>query len=129
MTFELDIAGYDIDGRMINISKVNAKAAGVLHDIHFKQLAVKDFKTDKENGVIVANPPYGQRLSDRDSVHVLYEQMGKIYRPMTTWSKYILTSDLNFEKYYGEQQLKDVNYTMVRCERTSFNIGERRNVN
>ena len=41
---ELDIAGYDIDGRMINISKVNAKAAGVLHDIHFKQLAVKDFK-------------------------------------------------------------------------------------
>lgn len=103
---DLDIAGYDIDGRMINISKVNAKAAGVLHDIHFKQLAVKDFKTDKENGVIVANPPYGQRLSDRDSVHVLYEQMGKIYRPMTTWSKYILTSDLNFEKYYGEQATK-----------------------
>ena len=56
--------------------------------------------------MIVANPPYGQRLSDRDSVHVLYEQMGKSYRPMTTWSKDIIPSDLNFEKYYCEQATK-----------------------
>lgn len=102
----LDIAGYDIDGRMINIATVNAKAAGVLSNIKFKQLALKDFKTDKMNGVIVANPPYGQRLSDKETVHQIYCQMGDVYRPLTTWSKYILTSDLNFEKYYGQKASK-----------------------
>lgn len=102
----LDISGYDIDGRMINISQVNAKAAGVLKDINFKQLAVKDFKTNKTNGVIVANPPYGKRLSDQERVHALYKEMGEIYRPLSTWSKYILTSDLSFEKYYGERATK-----------------------
>lgn len=102
----LDIAGYDIDGRMINIATVNAKAAGVLSNIKFKQLALKDFKTDKINGVIVANPPYGQRLSDKETVHQIYRQMGDVYRPLTTWSKYILTSDLNFEKYYGQKASK-----------------------
>ncbi|HIX02411.1 MAG TPA: class I SAM-dependent RNA methyltransferase [Candidatus Ligilactobacillus excrementigallinarum] len=102
----LDIAGYDIDGRMINIATVNAKAAGVLSNIKFKQLALKDFKTNKINGVIVANPPYGQRLSDKETVHQIYRQMGNVYRPLTTWSKYILTSDLNFEKYYGQKASK-----------------------
>lgn len=106
MKRELDIAGYDIDGRMIDIAKVNANEAGVLHSIHFKQLAVKDFKTDKQNGIIVANPPYGERLSNRQTVHILYKQMGEIYRPLTSWSKYILTSDLNFEKYYGQVATK-----------------------
>ncbi|WP_290034112.1 THUMP domain-containing class I SAM-dependent RNA methyltransferase [Ligilactobacillus cholophilus] len=99
---ELDISGYDIDGRMINISTVNAKAAGVLDNIKFKQMALKDFHTEKVNGIIVSNPPYGKRLSDRESVHKIYNQMGEIYRPLTSWSKYILTSDLQFEKYYGQ---------------------------
>lgn len=98
---ELDIHGYDIDQNMIDIAQENCRAAGLTHDIAFKQLAVKDWHTDKINGVIVANPPYGERLSDHEAVHELYRQMGDIYRPMTTWSKYILTADLEFEKYYG----------------------------
>lgn len=103
---QLDIHGYDIDQRMIEIAKRNCQAAGLTHDITFKQLAVKDWHTDKINGVIVANPPYGERLSDRQTVHELYRQMGQLYRPMTTWSKYILTADLEFEKYYGEPATK-----------------------
>ncbi|MFD0897237.1 THUMP domain-containing class I SAM-dependent RNA methyltransferase [Loigolactobacillus binensis] len=102
----LDIMGADIDGSMIDIAKLNANEAGVLHDIDFKQLAVKDFHTDKVNGVIVANPPYGERLSDAEAVHRLYAQMGEVYRPLTSWSKYILTSDLQFESYYGEKATK-----------------------
>lgn len=103
---DLDITGYDIDQNMIDIARVNASEAGVLQDVQFKQLAVKDWQTDKINGVIVANPPYGERLSDQESVRQLYQQMGTIYRPMTTWSKYILTSDLEFEKFYGEKATK-----------------------
>lgn len=103
---ELDIYGYDIDGRMIEIAQKNAVAAGVDKSITFKQLAVKDFKTTKEYGVIVANPPYGERLSDAEGVHRLYREMGDLYRPLETWSKYILTSDLEFEKYYGQKATK-----------------------
>lgn len=103
---ELDIHGYDIDQNMIDIAQENCRAAGLTHDITFKQLAVKDWHTDKINGVIVANPPYGERLSDKETVHELYRQMGKLYRPMTTWSKYILTADLEFEKYYGASATK-----------------------
>lgn len=103
---ELDIHGYDIDQNMIDIAQENCRAAGLTHDIAFKQLAVKDWHTNKINGVIVANPPYGERLSDHEAVHELYRQMGDIYRPMTTWSKYILTADLEFEKYYGAPATK-----------------------
>lgn len=103
---ELDIYGYDIDGQMIEIAQKNAVAAGVAKSITFKQLAVKDFKTTKEYGVIVANPPYGERLSDAEGVRRLYREMGDVYRPLETWSKYILTSDLEFEKYYGQKATK-----------------------
>ncbi|MHC9532625.1 THUMP domain-containing class I SAM-dependent RNA methyltransferase [Dellaglioa sp. L3N] len=102
----LDIAGYDIDAGMIEIAKKNAAEAGVLDSIEFKQLAAKDFTTEKEYGVIVANPPYGERLSDTDSVRILYKQMGVVYKKMPTWSKYILTSDLTFEEYYGSRASK-----------------------
>lgn len=103
---DLDISGYDIDGSIIEIAKENAVQAGVQDIVNFKQMAVKDFKTDKINGVIVANPPYGERLSDKEHVHQLYQQMGKLYQPLTSWSKYILTSDLQFEQFYGTKATK-----------------------
>lgn len=103
---DLDISGHDIDGSMIEIAKENAVQAGVQDIVNFKQMAVKDFKTDKINGVIVANPPYGERLSDKEHVHQLYQQMGKLYQPLTSWSKYILTSDLQFEQFYGTKATK-----------------------
>ena len=103
---DLDISGYDIDGSMIEIAKENAVQAGVQDIVNFKQMAVKDFKTDKINGVIVANPPYGERLSDKEHVHQLYQQMGKLYQPLISWSKYILTSDLQFEQFYGTKATK-----------------------
>lgn len=106
MSRELDIWGYDIDGRMVEIARRNSAAAGVRSSINLKQMALKDFKTDKEYGVIVANPPYGERLSSRDEVHKLYRQMGEIYRPLETWGKYILTSDLKFEEWYGQKATK-----------------------
>lgn len=103
---QLDIYGYDIDQNMVDIARRNCQAAGLTHDITFKQLAVKDWHTDQINGVIVANPPYGERLSDQETVRELYRQMGQLYRPLTTWSKYILTADLEFEKFYGQKATK-----------------------
>ena len=80
---ELDIQASDINGDMIDMAKLNAQQAGLLHSIQFKQLAVKDFSTTKENGVIVANPPYGKRLNDQAMVRQLYAEMGQAFAPLT----------------------------------------------
>ena len=103
---ELDIQASDINGDMIDMAKLNAQQAGLLHSIQFKQLAVKDFSTSKEDGVIVANPPYGKRLNDQAMVRQLYAEMGQAFAPLTTWSKYILTSDMGLEKAYGSKATK-----------------------
>ena len=103
---ELDIVGTDIDGYMIEIAQENAIEAGLGDSITFKQMQLSDFTTDKKYGVIIANPPYGERLGEEEAVHTLYRQMGTTYRPLKTWSKYILTSDLTFESFYGERATK-----------------------
>ena len=103
---ELDILAADIDHRMIAIAEENAKKAGVHQQIHFKQMQVADFTTDQKFGIMLCNPPYGERLENKDSVHKLYRTIGNVFRPMTTWSKYILTSDLKFEDYYGAKATK-----------------------
>lgn len=97
----LDIAGSDIDARMIEIAKKNAFAAGVEQDIVFKQMRVQDFRTNKINGVIISNPPYGERLLDDEAIVTLYGEMGQTFEPLKTWSKFILTSDEQFENRFG----------------------------
>ena len=99
---ELDISGSDIDARLVEIAKKNAQAAGVEADIHFKQMRLQDLKTDKTNGVIISNPPYGERLLDDEAIVTLYREMGQTFAPLETWSKFILTSDEQFEVRYGQ---------------------------
>lgn len=103
---ELDITGFDINGEMIDIARANADELGLGDSITFKQQALKDFSTEKEDGVIVANPPYGERLGEEDSARKLYKEMGEVFKPLITWSKYILTSDLAFEDFYGQKATK-----------------------
>ncbi|MGT2960737.1 THUMP domain-containing class I SAM-dependent RNA methyltransferase [Streptococcus caballi] len=100
---ELDISGFDIDGRMVEIAKKNAAEAGLSDVIKLKQMRLQDLKTDKINGVIISNPPYGERMLDDKAVDILYNEMGQTFAPLKTWSKFILTSDENFEKKYGSQ--------------------------
>ncbi|VUW97114.1 Ribosomal RNA large subunit methyltransferase L [Streptococcus pasteurianus] len=100
---ELDISGFDIDGRMIDIAKKNAEEAGLADVIKLKQMRLQDLKTDKINGVIVSTPPYGERLLDDKAVDILYNEMGQTFAPLKTWSKFILTSDEQFEQNYGSQ--------------------------
>ncbi|MBY5006420.1 class I SAM-dependent RNA methyltransferase [Streptococcus suis] len=98
---ELDITGSDIDTRMIEIAQKNAFAAGVDRDVHFKQMRLQDLHVNKINGVIISNPPYGERLLDDEGIAQLYRDMGRVFAPLSTWSKFILTSDEQFESRYG----------------------------
>ena len=98
---QLDISGSDLDARMIEIARNNAEEAGVADSILFKQMRLQDLHTDKINGVIISNPPYGERLLDDSAVTKLYQEMGETFAPLQTWSKFILTSDEEFESKYG----------------------------
>ncbi|WP_105111218.1 THUMP domain-containing class I SAM-dependent RNA methyltransferase [Streptococcus suis] len=99
----LDISGSDIDARMVEMVKKNAFAAEVDQDIVFKQMRLQDLHTDKINGVIISNPPYGERLLDDEAIIKLYQEMGQTFEPLKTWSKFILTSDEQFEQRFGKQ--------------------------
>lgn len=100
---DLDISGFDLDGRMVEIARKNAEEAGLGDVIKLKQMRLQDLKTDKINGVIISNPPYGERLLDDKAMDILYNEMGQTFAPLKTWSKFILTSDEGFEKKYGSQ--------------------------
>ncbi|MDZ5473203.1 class I SAM-dependent RNA methyltransferase [Bacillus sp. 31A1R] len=102
----LDITGMDIDHRMVKIAQENAFEAGLGDLITFKQMQVRDFTTTKEYGVIVGNPPYGERLGDKPAVEKMYREMGQAFAPLDTWSIYMLTSNENFEECFGKPATK-----------------------
>lgn len=102
----LDITGSDIDHRLVKIAQENSFEAGFGDVITFKQMQVKDFTTKKEYGVIVGNPPYGERLGEKEAVREMYREMGQAFAGLDTWSIYILTSEEEFETFYGKKATK-----------------------
>ncbi|WP_026573230.1 THUMP domain-containing class I SAM-dependent RNA methyltransferase [Bacillus sp. UNC438CL73TsuS30] len=102
----LDITGSDIDHRMVKIAQENAFEAGFGELINFKQMQVKDISTKKEYGVICGNPPYGERLGEKNAVEQMYKEMGLAFSKLDTWSIYIMTSNENFEQLYGKPATK-----------------------
>ncbi|TYS91873.1 class I SAM-dependent RNA methyltransferase [Rossellomorea aquimaris] len=102
----LEILGTDIDHRMIEVSKENAMEAGLGDLVKFKQMQVRDFTSELEYGIIVGNPPYGERLGERKEVERMYQEMGKAFEKLDTWSVYMMTSHENFEQCYGKQATK-----------------------
>ncbi|OIU71283.1 THUMP domain-containing class I SAM-dependent RNA methyltransferase [Rossellomorea aquimaris] len=102
----LEIIGTDIDHRMVKVSKENALEAGLGDLVKFKQMQVRDFTTDLEYGVVIGNPPYGERLGERPEVERMYKEMGQAFEKLDTWSVYMLTSHEDFERFYGKPATK-----------------------
>jgi putative N6-adenine-specific DNA methylase len=102
----LDITGCDIDHRMVDIAKANSFEAGLGDLIEFKQMQVRDISTRKEYGVIVGNPPYGERLGEKKAVEQMYREMGQAFKKLDTWSVYMITSNPDFEQHYGKPATK-----------------------
>lgn len=102
----LEIHGSDIDHRMVKIAEENAFEAGLGDLIQFKQMQVKDISTNLQYGVIVGNPPYGERIGEKSAVENMYRDMGKAFAKLDTWSIYILTSHEQFEQFYGKPATK-----------------------
>ncbi len=102
-TVSVDIQGYDADGDIVRSARANAQAAGVEHLIHFQQRPVAELRHPKKYGFIITNPPYGERLEEKENLPALYAQLGKQYQALDSWSAYIITAYGDVEKYMGRK--------------------------
>ncbi len=99
----VDIQGYDADGDVVRSARANAEAAGVGHLIHFQQRPVEELSHPKKYGFLITNPPYGERLEEKENLPALYSQLGKQYQALDAWSAYIITAYEDVEKYMGRK--------------------------
>ncbi|MFY0518862.1 THUMP domain-containing class I SAM-dependent RNA methyltransferase [Lysinibacillus sp. UGB7] len=102
----LEIIGSDIDHRMVSIAQENALEAGFGDIITFKQMQARDFTTQLTDGVMIGNPPYGERIGDVEVVEQVIRDLGQVMKNYPTWSVYMLSSMKNFEELYGRQTTK-----------------------
>lgn len=102
----LEIFGSDIDHRMVSIAQENALEAGFGDMITFKQMQARDFTTQLTDGVMIGNPPYGERIGDIEIVEQVIRDLGMVMKNYPTWSVYMLSSMKNFEELYGRQSTK-----------------------
>ena len=77
---EVDIQGYDVDGSVIKTARRNAREAGVDHLIHFQERDVRELSHPKKYGFIITNPPYGERLQEKDELPQLYRTCGESFK-------------------------------------------------
>ncbi|MGL4991337.1 MAG: THUMP domain-containing class I SAM-dependent RNA methyltransferase [Sarcina sp.] len=97
----LKLIGYDIDARVLNTARNNIRKAGVEKYIEFQRRDIEQFSTPKKHGVIISNPPYGERLGEREEVAMLNKRYGKIKREFSGWDVNVLTAFEGFEKLVG----------------------------
>ena len=102
----MDIRGFDVDHNIISVAQRNAMEAGFTDLISFEQRDVRDLVLEGQNGVLIANPPYGERLGEVEDAEDIAEILGTIMKQYPSWSTYILTSLENYETMYGKRSTK-----------------------
>lgn len=100
---KLNIFAYDILEENIEAAKENAEEAGVGDSIIFETKAFSDLSLKDNYAILITNPPYGERLSEKNEVDKLYTEMGKVLNNLKTLSVYVITSEEDFEKIYNRQ--------------------------
>lgn len=102
-----DIQGYDIDDEMVRIARENAKLAGVEQYIHFQRRGIEALSHPKKYGFIITNPPYGERLEDKNTIASIYRTLGERYRQLDSWSLYVITSYEDAQQMIGRKADKN----------------------
>ncbi len=104
---DVDIQGYDLDPEMVEIARINARKAGVENMIHFQARDIADLSHRKKYGFIITNPPYGERIGDKDILPQLYKTIGERYKSLDAWSMYLITGYEQAEKFIGKKADKN----------------------
>ncbi|MDG2013246.1 MAG: bifunctional 23S rRNA (guanine(2069)-N(7))-methyltransferase RlmK/23S rRNA (guanine(2445)-N(2))-methyltransferase RlmL [Pirellulaceae bacterium] len=93
----LQITGTDIDDDALEMARFHARKAGVADQIHFQQKAFVDFRSKREYGCMVTNPPYGERLEETEELLPLYKSIPMVFQRVPTWSLFVLTNKPRLE--------------------------------
>ena len=104
---QVDIQGYDVDGDIVKAARSNAQSAGVDHMIHFQQRPVSALSHPKKYGFIISNPPYGERIEEKENHPALYREIGERFAALDAWSMYLITSYEDAQKYIGRKADKN----------------------
>lgn len=102
-TLSVPIVGSDIDRKTCKKAERHVRLAGVSGSVQILHRAFEDIEIERDYGVIVTNPPYAERIGTAPEVDELYREMGRTLAHLKTWSIYVLTSNQEFEKLYGEE--------------------------
>ena len=110
--------GSDIDPEAVELAMANAQKAGVGARIHVKQADVKDFVMNEGKGVVICNPPYGERLLDMKEAQKIYRTMGKVFVDRDRDRFYIISPDDHFETYFGRRadKRRKLYNGMIKCQ-------------
>lgn len=92
LNVETDIQGYDLDETMVEYARQNARLAGVDHLIHFQKRGVDQLSHSRKYGFVITNPPYGERLEEKEALFDLYHTIGERFKKLDDWSLYLITS-------------------------------------
>jgi 23S rRNA G2445 N2-methylase RlmL len=101
--FEPRIIGTDLDPTALRLARFHARQAGVEASVHFQQRSFEELQSRERHGILITNPPYGERLGDQQQTRQLYAAMPSVFERLDSWSLYILTSHTDLERVLGRR--------------------------
>lgn len=116
------LIGYDIEESQIKLARAHAKKAGVSDVVRFEVKDMREFSSTESYGVIVTNPPYGERISDRNQIVKLYRDFGKVYKSLNEWSVFAITPVTDFERLFGKKADKKRKIYNGKLECTYYSV-------
>ena len=122
------ILGSDNDPRCVSLSMANARKAGVADYIRFRDGDATKMSLPTDTGILVTNPPYGQRMLEQQSAQRLYAALGRHLKFANGWKKYIITSEPEFEHYFGRRadKKRKLYNGMIQCNYYMYTDNTRR---
>lgn len=124
---ESKIIATDKDPRAIKAARKNAKTAGVDHLIHFEVCDFKETPLPEGNGVVVLNPPYGERLGEKERLKDLYSDIGDFFKQQcTNYTGYVFTGNLELAKHIGLRTNRRTEFynSTIDCRLLEFELYE-----
>ena len=123
------ILGSDNDPKCVSLSMANARKAGLGDLIEFKDGDATKMSLPTDEGIFIANPPYGQRMMEQKSAQRLYADLGRHLRYADGWKKYIITSEPEFEHYFGARadKKRKLYNGMIKCDYYMYLNSQRKN--
>ena len=112
------ILGSDNDPKCVSLAMANARKAGVDKLITFQDGDATKMSLPTDSGILICNPPYGQRMLEQQSAQRLYAALGRHLKYADGWKKYIITSEPEFEHYFGKRadKKRKLYNGMIKCD-------------